>query len=75
MPCRVHAAGTPELKLDIAAGSNTGAIVAALQQQYPGLERILPRCALAVNGEYVETAEQALEDGDEVALLPPMSGG
>ena len=39
------------------------------------LERILPRCALAVNGEYVETAEQALEDGDEVALLPPMSGG
>ena len=48
-----------------------------LQEQYPELERLLPRCALAVNGNYIaaERKERPLADGDEVAVLPPMSGG
>ncbi len=32
------------------------------------------RVALAVNAEYVE-ADQMLHDGDELALIPPVSGG
>ena len=51
-------------------------MVSALQKQYPQLERILLRCALAINGEYVtEDAATSLKAGDEVAVLPPMSGG
>ena len=72
------AAGTPELELELSDDDGTGttAVVDALQKQHPQLERILPRCALAVNGEYVtEDATPALKPGDEVAVLPPMSGG
>ena len=72
------AAGTPELELELADADSTGisVVVSALQKQYPQLERILPRCALAINGEYVtEDAAPALKAGDEVAVLPPMSGG
>ena len=36
--------------------------------------RMLPRIAVSVNAEYAR-AEQILEDGDEVGLLPPVSGG
>jgi len=69
------AAGTPELQLDLKDGASTGDVVEALTKQFPQLERILPRCALAVNGEYVQDAEPGLSPGDEIALLPPMSGG
>ena len=36
--------------------------------------RLGPRCAIAVNGQYAE-GEVQLAEGDEVAVLPPMSGG
>jgi molybdopterin converting factor small subunit len=66
--------GQPEASFEIAPGSHTPALVDALQTAYPQLERLLPRCALAVNGQYVE-GPQPLADGCEVAVLPPMSGG
>ena len=72
-PCAT--AGVPELKLELDDGASTSTLVNTLRTQYPQLERILPRCALAINGEYVQDAEPGLADGDEVALLPPMSGG
>ena len=72
---RVAAAGTSEVQLAIDSGSTTTAIIETLKERYPKLERLLPRCALAVNGEYVHGAEMPLAEGDEVALLPPMSGG
>ena len=68
------AVGATEVRIEVPAGSRTPAIVHALNEQYPQLERLLPRCALAVNGDYVE-GERVLADGDEVAVLPPMSGG
>ena len=70
-----HAAGAPELRIELEQASGTAALIDALQAQYPQLETILPRCALAVNGEYTQTTETILSEGDEVALLPPMSGG
>lgn len=38
---------------------------------------ILDTCACAINLEYVDIAEDesVLKDGDEVALIPPVSGG
>ena len=68
-------AGTAELQLEMVAGSSTLTVVDALQAQFPQLEQLLPRCALAVNGDYVQSTEMALSEGDEIALLPPMSGG
>ncbi len=40
----------------------------------PQLQPLLPSLAVAVNQEYAQTTTP-LHDGDEVALLPPVSGG
>ena len=70
----MRAVGQPEASLELTAGSNTPAVVDALTETYPQLSTMLPRCALAVNGEYVHDVV-GLAEGDEVAVLPPMSGG
>lgn len=61
-------------------GFNLGhqADAAALRQEllarYPQLKSGICAIRLAVNGEYVSW-ECALKEGDEVALIPPVSGG
>lgn len=70
----MRAVGEPEIQLEVDGGATTADVVLALQTQYPQLERLLPRCALAVNGDYVQ-GDTPLSEGDEVAVLPPMSGG
>jgi molybdopterin converting factor subunit 1 len=55
-----------------------GANVAALCDQLRGLTsnriEVWPSLAVAVNREYA-SVDRVLRDGDEVALLPPVSGG
>jgi molybdopterin converting factor subunit 1 len=55
-----------------------GASVADLLTDYRGRQmdaaRLWDSIAVAVNQEYAR-ADVALKDGDEVALLPPVSGG
>ncbi len=46
---------------------------ASLFSQYPALEK-LPSLAVAVNSEYAAD-ETMINKGDEVALIPPVSGG
>ena len=46
----------------------------ALAAQHPGLEPHRPFTRAALNGAYADWAA-ALTDGDEVAFLPPVSGG
>lgn len=66
--------GIDHTQLQLATGSGTPAFVDALVGRYPQLSTLLPRCALAINGDYVRS-ETLLATGDEVAVLPPMSGG
>ena len=47
---------------------------AALLQRHHDLKELLPTCALAVNCVYAHD-DTVLRDGDEVAILPPVSGG
>ena len=55
-----------------------GAVLADLLHHYeermPGLKPVLPSLAMSVNQEY-SRPEVRLKAGDEVALLPPVSGG
>lgn len=46
----------------------------ALADTRPSLADLLPRCAVAVNHEYADD-DQLLHAGDEVAIIPPVSGG
>lgn len=68
-----QAAGSREVQGDW-HGWTTAELVARLQSQFPGLARLGSALAVAVNHEYVDLSHR-LEDGDEVALIPPVSGG
>jgi molybdopterin converting factor subunit 1 len=68
------AAGTGEVTLEIPAGSRVSSVKEILAQKYPMLAKYLPRIAFAVNRSYV-AADTELQAGDEVALIPPVSGG
>ena len=49
-------------------------LYAALQQRIPQLQQFRQAIALAVNYEY-SGGETILREGDEIALIPPVSGG
>jgi molybdopterin converting factor small subunit len=55
-------------------GSTVAEVRALMAQRYPAMEKYLGRTAFAVNREYVRE-EQVLRDGDELAAIPPVSGG
>jgi MoaE-MoaD fusion protein len=62
-------AGTPERTLELEDGATAGDVWRALELgEEPG------GLLYAVNKEYAERG-RPLEDGDEVALIPPVSGG
>jgi MoaE-MoaD fusion protein len=62
-------AGSPELTLDLPDGARVGDALAELR----GLAEDLP-LVMAVNREYADE-ERVLDPGDELALIPPVSGG
>ena len=68
------AVGEPEVSLELDTGASIPAAIDALTAAYPQLAKMLPRCALALNGEYVQDTV-VLAEGNELAVLPPMSGG
>jgi molybdopterin converting factor subunit 1 len=62
-------AGSPELTLDLPEGARVSDALAELS----GLAEDVP-LVMAVNREYA-SGEQLLDSGDELALIPPVSGG
>lgn len=69
-----EAAGSGTLAWDAPEGATVSEVVAALRETYPGLGPAADRALLAVNQEYVG-GDLTLHDGDELALIPPVSGG
>ena len=58
----------------LAEGATAGDVFDDLTREYPRLERMRPVTMLMVNKAYVTHAHE-LHDGDELALIPPVSGG
>jgi molybdopterin synthase sulfur carrier subunit len=56
----------------VRAGTTVGALWEGVLAERPGLRRL--RVRFAVNEHYVEV-DRVLQDGDEVAVFPPVSGG
>jgi molybdopterin converting factor subunit 1 len=67
-------AGVTELPLDLPEHATVADAMKRLSDQHASLAPHLPRCAAAVNLERA-TLETTLNDNDELALLPPVSGG
>ncbi len=57
-----------------ASPGTVGALRSDLATRHPALARVLPRCRLAVNQEFVDDAA-TVPEGAEVAVIPPVSGG
>ena len=67
-------AGRAHVVLDMQDGSTVGDLIDALLEAHPEISTEPSRLVAAVNQEYRER-DFALSDGDEVALIPPVSGG
>ncbi|MFD1141893.1 MoaD/ThiS family protein [Larkinella insperata] len=65
--------GSSALTLDLPQTGQVGDLLLNLKERYPALNG-LRSLLVAVNGEYAET-DQRLRPNDEIALIPPVSGG
>jgi molybdopterin synthase catalytic subunit len=59
---------------EMAAGTTVAQVLEALIAEAPRLGSLRRAAMLMVNQEYV-TADQVLNDGDELVVIPPVSGG
>jgi molybdopterin converting factor subunit 1 len=66
--------GRPAETLDLADGSRVRDILAHYSKNTDRFKAIAPSLAIAVNHEYA-ALDRPLQEGDEVGLLPPVSGG
>ncbi|MCU0228035.1 MAG: molybdenum cofactor biosynthesis protein MoaE [Bryobacterales bacterium] len=66
--------GTSQMQWELPAGSTSTELFAAVTVAFPQLESMRASIVLARNAEFLHQPV-ALSDGDEVALLPPVSGG
>ena len=69
-----EAVGTGELRVSLARESTGSDLLDTLGAEHPEIARQRPFLRLAVNRRYVR-GDVALGDGDEVALITPVSGG
>ncbi|HET7220052.1 MAG TPA: molybdopterin converting factor subunit 1 [Vicinamibacterales bacterium] len=67
-------AGTSELQQDLPDDARASTAWESLVREHPGLRDYSSAISCAVNEEYARLTTP-LKDGDEVAFLPPVSGG
>ncbi|HEY6582828.1 MAG TPA: molybdopterin converting factor subunit 1 [Rubrobacter sp.] len=67
-------AGTREAELEVEDGLTLAEIWPLLVERHPDLAPMRDTLAFAVNDEYAR-ASAVVSAGDEVAVLPPVSGG
>ncbi|GAA3933747.1 MoaD/ThiS family protein [Hymenobacter algoricola] len=65
--------GSSQLHLDTPDPQSVAGLMDQLRRQYPAL-RELTSCAVAVNSDYAAD-DYHLRENDEIALIPPVSGG
>ena len=61
-------------RLELREGARVEDLRALFEERAAGKRQLMQSIAIAVNREYAK-GEDVLREGDEVALLPPVSGG
>ena len=69
-----EALGAKELSVDLPEGASARELRARLAERHPHFAGFGPRLRVSVNREFAAD-DAALAEGDEVAFLPPVSGG
>lgn len=65
--------GGKEMALSLAEGISASETMSILKKQFPALDQ-LSSLQLAINEEYVADIHP-IKEGDELVLIPPVSGG
>lgn len=65
--------GGSTLAYELTDGNDVSSLLSNLYKHYPQLQK-LQSLLVAVNSEYAEGG-QTLNEHDEIALIPPVSGG
>jgi molybdopterin synthase catalytic subunit len=66
-------AGTSQTEVELPDGSTSEELLVRLRSEYASLP-LTDSVLIAVNSEYA-SPQAPLHDGDEVAFIPPVSGG
>ena len=66
--------GTAKETFSLPPGSSVRSVVERVTDRHPGVRRVIRSVQVAVN-EALAALDDRLEDGDVVALLPPVAGG
>jgi molybdopterin converting factor subunit 1 len=66
--------GRREETVEVSEGATVGQVTAALSARYGELVSGVASLRVAVNLEYVDS-DRVLAEDDEVAVIPPVSGG
>lgn len=67
-------AGAPAVSVELAPGSTVADLRARLTERLPAAAGLIAVSAIAVNHDFADDGH-VLNAGDEVAVIPPVSGG
>ncbi len=67
-------AGEREIRLDLVGETTVSELLQTIANRHPDLAPLLDSCFVSINHEFA-TPDQTVRSGDEVAILPPVSGG
>ena len=67
-------AGAGELEREVSPGATAEAVFDDLVRQFPDLSAYRRSMSAAINANYARLGD-TVHEGDEVAFLPPVSGG
>lgn len=67
-------AGIGDLEISLSKGASCSEALASLKATFGFPDAVLERCLIALNGEYAHR-DTCLSGGEELAILPPVSGG
>jgi sulfur-carrier protein len=66
--------GLPELTLEVAKGTTVSEVGDRIRAPHPALHALASITRYGINLDFVEP-EAIVQEGDEVVLIPPVSGG
>ena len=69
------AADRDRICVEVGDAARAGDVIEAIGKRLPQLEPLLPSCRLAIDCAYVSAETIVTENSEEIALIPPVSGG